>query len=677
MRRTDMSQRRNLVLFSVCIALVQVALYYFVSATVRSDGTLAVAQPDTLLYCQAARRIAEGFPFSFSAGTAVSTGTTSVLYPFLLAPLYLIGFTGTSLLAAGFALNAALYVLFVVGWGLTACRVFDGRPMSRMTSVLLVSLFGPFAYCALAQSDIGLWMAVSAWLVYGLATGRRGLYVPLLLLAPWVRPEGAVVVLCFSAFALYDSLRSHRMTSDAVAAFFATASVAGVFLLNYALTGSFQFSSVAQKGYFKTLSPFSAVYMTAVDFMHIAKAYLLGIPQYAPRDFFYLPGVGAAFVWIGIFARPWRAASWRELAWHLAVLGGFLTVAASGWQNTNLDRYLVWTMPAFLFFMAYGADVVSSKIGGRVRMLPGAVVVAFTGAMAVVMVFLFGFSASAVDSMRRFAVRCDAVMPKGASFATWGNCGVAYDMSDRRTAHLSGIYSPEFLLPGAPCAQFETLKNRPETRFGYWLCLAADKERHHCERPEIVLGREALAAPPDCELRVADWSAYDAAASVPSALPGGPTLRSRVDVVYDCDERDSMYEPLTRDDYPFFAPFFRAGDLAGTNIVEAGRFLLGGDSMTVPLVPGRDVDVVMRTALGCTASVDREVGRRASKISLKSPLELRVLVDGVDAGTVSVDVAEGDFCDAHFTIPGNFLTTPNPRLTFLGEHVAFAYWFYQ
>ena len=164
----EVSKRRNLIALSICMALVQIALYYLVASTIRSDGSLAIVQPDTLLYCQAARRIAEGFPFSFSAGTGVSTGTTSVLYPFFLAVPYLIGFKGHSLIAAGFLLNSAFYIVFVVGWVLVACHAFAERPISRFVSSLLVSLFGPFAFCALAQSDIGLWMAVSAWLAFGL-----------------------------------------------------------------------------------------------------------------------------------------------------------------------------------------------------------------------------------------------------------------------------------------------------------------------------------------------------------------------------------------------------------------------------------------------------------------------------------------------------------------------------
>ena len=406
--------RRNLLVLAGCAALVQAACYYLAGATVRSDGAMAIAQPDTLLYCQAARRIVEGFPFSFSAGAAVSTGTTSVLYPFVLAVPYLLGFKGDALLAAGFALNVLFHLAFVLGWAALACKVFAERPAAKVLAVALVSLFGPFAYCSLAQSDIGLWMAVSAWLAYGLYTGRRALYVPLLLAGPWVRPEGMVVALAYGAFCLLDCARRRRVGADAAIALLAAGSAAGVFALNYALTGACQFSSVAHKGYFSNLSFPSAVYAAAMDAMKIAKAYLLGIPQDAPRDFFYLPVVGAAFMWIGLFSRSWRNVAWRELAWYLALAGGFATVATSGWQNTNLDRYLAWTMPVLLFHVALGADVVASRLEkGVARALPGMAVAGFTCAMAFVFVCVFRYSTARSDDSRAFAVRCEAEMPAG------------------------------------------------------------------------------------------------------------------------------------------------------------------------------------------------------------------------------------------------------------------------
>lgn len=671
-------KRRNLLIVAGCVAFIQAACYYLAGATVRGDGAMAIAQPDTLLYCQAARRIAEGAPFSYSVGTAASTGTTSVIYPFILAVPYFLGSRGDGLLTAGFALNAAFYLLFVLGWGAIACRAFSGRPAARIVSVALLSTFGPFAYCSLAQSDIGLWMAVSAWLAYGLYTGRMGIYAPLLLLSPWVRPEGMIVVFAYGALCALDAWRRRRFGADALVALAALLSVAGVFALNFALTGACQFSSVANKGHFSNLSFSSAVYASAIDLMRIVKAYLLGIPQNAPRDFFFLPLVGAAFMWIGIFARGWRNVSWRELAWYIAMAGGVATVATSGWQNTNLDRYLVWIMPVLIFYMAYGADSVAARLApGAARMLPGAALSGFSLVMAVVFIGIFRHSSAGADASRAFAARCEAEMPEGASVGTWGDSGIAYALSNRRLAHLSGIYSPEFMGPHL-AAKIETLKNEPGVRFGYWFCKASDRDSIYCGKPDVMAGEVVLAGFPGFELRRADWRAYDAALVPYCQSPSANRrLVARVDVAYVRDELACGYEALTKDDHPLFSPIHAVGSLNGTNIVEGGRFLLGGDAMTLPLEPDCDVHVVMRTTLKCTAAVNTELGCPRSDFTLKSPMRLRVLVDGEDAGEVSFAVAEGDFADASFAVPGRFVRRSPARISFLGEHAAFAYWFYQ
>ena len=106
----QLTSRRTLTTLMLCIGLIQVAAYYLAGTLASPDGSMAVPQPDTLLYCQAARRIAEGHPFSFSEGAAACTGTTSVLYPFILAIPYLLGAKGDALLTAGFILNALFYI---------------------------------------------------------------------------------------------------------------------------------------------------------------------------------------------------------------------------------------------------------------------------------------------------------------------------------------------------------------------------------------------------------------------------------------------------------------------------------------------------------------------------------------------------------------------------------------
>ena len=167
-RYQELTDKKHVTILMLCIGLVQIAGYYLAGILASPDGSMAVPQPDTLLYCQAARRIVEGHPFSFSEGTAVSTGTTSVLYPFILAIPYALGATGDSLFMAGFWLNALFYLVFLFGWGQAFWHWLE-HPWARITAALLLVLSGQPAFCAMAQSDIGCWMAVSALLACGSA----------------------------------------------------------------------------------------------------------------------------------------------------------------------------------------------------------------------------------------------------------------------------------------------------------------------------------------------------------------------------------------------------------------------------------------------------------------------------------------------------------------------------
>lgn len=658
----------------LCVGLLQVAGYYFAGAMAKIDGPgIAVPQPDTLLYCQAARRIAEGHPFSFSAGEAATTGTTSVAYPFVLAVPYLLGAKGDALLTAGFVLNALLYLVFLAGWGV-AIRHWLDRPVAQMTASLLVALSGQAAFCALAQSDIGMWLAASAWLAAGLAMGNAWIYAPLLIAGPWIRPEGMVCVVAFAAIAaLLAIIRRKVDKGAALVAALGILSTLGVFALNYALSGETQFSSVAQKGYLKQYDFATAIAKTAMDALKMAKAFFLGLPQDAPRDFYAIPVLGALFLWRGILNRPWRIDREPGLfVWCLAALGGFATVAQSGWQDTNMDRYLAWFLPVALVFTADGAASYGRQTRGKhLRLVPPAMTCVFAGATAIVLMAIFHSTSAASDRLYEFAKECEGTMRGTASVGCYGICGAAYSLAERRVAHIPGVYSRTFS-GGRPEGKFETLKNEPDTRFEYWLLSDAEDLRELEGRKDQCLGPQLLAGPDGYELRLARWDAFKNAATPPPA-PEGKRLVARVDIGYWRDEKAANYRVFDRYRRPKDFVFTEFGKLNGTDIVECGRLVVGADEMTVPLATGRETTVVMRTLPERAFSING----LELKYGFKSPLALCVEADGEEACDVFVPYAEKDFSDASFTIPGAAIQKSPCRLRFNGDHIACAYWFYQ
>jgi len=665
--KTKEGRRLAALLFS--IGVIQIAAYYFSGAMVNGADSMAIAQPDSLLYMQAARRIVEGHPFSFSALEPVSTGTTSVLYPFVLAVPYAFGATEMALSTVGFWLNAAFYLVFLFGW-FAAFRRWLPVGLPQTLGVLLLALFGQTAYAALAQSDIGLWMALSALIVAALAADRFWSAVALLVVAPWVRPEGMVFAVAFLAVCLF--VRPRRVP----AALLPLISAAAVFAFNWMLTGEAQFSSVANKGHF-ALRPFAgAVFATACDFLAILRGLVLGAGASSPRQFYMVPIVGAALLWIGVFVHDWREKRGAALvAVALAACGGIMTVASSGWQNTNVDRYLAWPMPLVALFTAEGLAFAVSRIPDvRLRAAAAYSPVLFSAGCAVAFVALFHLASRQSDQLVKFSRELDVVLPQKTSVGLTGYSGLAYCLGDRRIASLNGIYSPEFASKTL-AGNMARLKHDKSLRFNYWLIAGDDK---FADGFVAAQGRQLMVGPEGVEVRVADWSMFDNAASPHAAGVDGLETSLFVDVGDDASEAACGYRVFTRYGQPTFEPFQRIDELAGAKAFDCGRVVFGHDEMRVPLKAGKDLKVVLRTLPSVKVTVPSYlVAPTVREFGFDSPLMVEVHIDGEEVAHCHVPISDKGFSDVVLTVPGGRVPDGVHEVAFVGDHIACGYWFCQ
>ena len=658
-------------LFSV--GILQIAGYWFAGAMVNGDGPLAIPQPDAALYLQSARRVAEGFPFSFSSGSAVSTGSTTVLHPFVFALPFLLGIGPDSAIACSFAINAVFYLIFLFGW-LVVIRRWVSDPFARLLAVLMLGLFGQTAYAALALSDIGFWLAVSGMFMAGFVTDRKWLYGSMLILGPWVRPEGMVLAIAFALVVIgvriFKKERSDRI--DIWLAVAAVVSMFAVFALNYSLTGAAQFSSVAKKGHFAT-RPFSAaLYCSATDLISMASAFFFGLTNDPPRQFYALPVAGAVAFWIGVVAHKWG--DWRKLVYPLAVSGGIWTVATSGWQNTNVDRYLAWVMPLAVLFSAEGLVVMFRRLAAfRAAWIVVLIPLLFSAGSSATLWAFFNVAATQSDVVMKFGRELDSSLPDGSTVGLTGSCGFAYPLRHHGVRSLYGIYSPEFEGP-LISSGMETLKLRPETRFDYWLFAADDdfpKGFAKTQGDPLALGPDGFSV---CK---ADWSLFDVSAAVPSESEG-LTLRARMDVGFPADERAYCYQAETRYGLSPLSVFQHVGELNGKVAYEAGRVIWGMDSMSVPLESGKDVLVIMRTLREKDAGVPSPLGSdRARHFDFGASQRLNIAVDGKLCGVASYDVDAHALTDVKIRIPGSAIVNPVSRIAFMGDHIACCYWFFQ
>ncbi len=679
-----MFSRRTFFYLFICTGIIQTALYYVGGSTVRSDGGFALIQPDTQLYCQAARRIVEGFPFSFACESLPSTGTTSVLYPFILAIPYALGLDGDAIFLAGFLLNAIFYLLFLVGWSIIIYVKISGL-IPRVTAAILLLLSGQIACTAFASTDTGLWMAISAWIAVGLATKRKWIYIPLLLIAPWARPEGLMLSAALAAFSFLALIFFHKKDSvwSLIGGLFGTISGFCVFVLNYLISGRFGFASVASKGYLMQMPFPDAVFKTLLDFAKLCKVYFLSLPDTALQSLFILPVIGGICVCCGLITRRWNNARWwNDLAWYAAGALGMLSVAYSGSAGENTDRYLSWFLPTIFMLFGYGLQRFCQCFRDlKTQWLIIAGIGSYALVSSVVFVMYFHVNARQADVLRQFAADCEKIIPQKASVGLLTGCGNAYQFSDRPVKHLFGIYSPEFFTSRL-AYMFEILKNESKTRFDYWFINPSVMESaiFTSGKPDFnAFGEVVFPGPKGYELRKSDWSVFDNAVSNPEPKYGSLNLVARVDVGYEPHEKAFAFEPYTEYDQPILEPFIQLDFLSnGDKIIEAGRLLLGGAEMSVNLQPGRDVEVVLRTLSRVNAVAHGAFGVSAGgEYAFNSPMGLFVYVDETPVGKVSFDINEHGFSDVHFIIPGSVLKNKTSRIAFHGSHVSCGYWFFQ
>lgn len=659
-------------MLSICI--FQIAGYWYSGAMSNCEGVLSIPQPDTPLYYQAARRIVEGHPFSYSEGSAVCTGTTTVLYPFLLAIPYALGFTGDSMIVIGFLLNAIFYLVFLLCWA-KAIEGWCDREDVRVLTSLIIALSGHCAFAVFSQTDIGFWLAFSG--LFALALSRRYIWLAgiLLAFASWVRPEGVILVISFAVVTalFYLCRKDKEMCPLFWAVIIGAFSACGVFALNYMLTGNAQFASISGKGHFATLSFPAAVMASISDLFTTMKCAILGLSPGMPRDLLAMPLFGGFLLMAGLVGYRWSRDNMHGLlVFLLAAAGGLANVAQSGMQGTNMERYLVWIFPIFAFFTANGLVLIEDRLPRLVRRLPSAIVLSFCLLGCIYCHCSFHQACAYVDSGRMFAKDCDLVMPKGASVGGFP-CAPAYFMSPRRFAHLTGVYSPEFAPQDVP-ENIERLRNKPNLRFDYWL-VCSDLISLLGTKGVGMLGDAVLPGPCGMTLMKADWGAFDSVST--AALNDELSLVAKVDVGYEADESSAKYNIITRWGYPVFDPFVQFGRLGEKEVVDVGRVILGGDEMSVPLKPGRDAVVVARFWPRHSVVRSTAIASNVIDCALANPLRLNVSVDGSVVNLAEIPYSENGFSDVSFKIPGVAIKNEVSRIGFLGDHIVFAYWFYQ
>jgi hypothetical protein len=330
-------------------------LYQFF-ASQRVLGTWSAPLDDVFIHFDFARETARGHPFQWSEGAGYSSGGTSLLYPFVLAAGYALGFKKLELMTWA-AMVACVGVFAML---LAARRLCTGLP--RAVSYLFppgVLCVGALDWSLFSGMEVALFLALwggalIAWddLSTAARVPERTLTKPAALLGAWgagvvaTRPEGAAALIVLAASAIWLTRgRGLREVSKLLLLSGAPALLVLVAhgLANRTLTGESTAAGALVK--LEMNHPF----LTPKD---VWEAWIFHFKYQVLRVTQYHFGDRAAYGWIAwaLAAAPLFFESTRRAAIVLwaSLLSWMMIVALNGqvrWQN---ERY---TMPAVAWLL--------------------------------------------------------------------------------------------------------------------------------------------------------------------------------------------------------------------------------------------------------------------------------------------------------------------------------------
>lgn len=670
------------------LATLFLAIEFVVFSFMPQGLGISSPQIDTLLYCQSARQIALGQPFVFTPLGDISTGNTTYLYPFLLVPYYLIWGHGYGVFLYGFLLNGILYLWFVWSWLQILDQLIVDNWAKNLGACLLIT-YGQLIAVASGQTDTGLFMAVSAAIFSAILREKWTVFGFLLVLSPWCRPEGTILIFLFPMALVFARCFLNRpiRRMEWLISIVALVSAFSVFGVNYLLTDQFQYQSVALKGYFKEFGFLSGAFATMVDLFRMVPEQVFGTSANVPRMFLGIPVLSGILILIGFSFFDWgrsREKQWKLLWWIAACMASLLLVASSGWQGTNLDRYEGWVFPLIPLFTAVGIRSLSRFKKNVCRTVAVLFIgLQFASLMCVYFPILADNSVLVWSKVEQFEDLARK-MPADASFGTSSELNYAFVHAEVHPKgkfviqNFAGIYSPLFLERNR-LLNLEKVKHCSVPRFDYWILSSDQLSLHQQGDIECLSGKQVAQSFNQTQIRETDWKAMERALEIPFDTNSW-NLVDTLDVGYPHDELVHGYETFTRFSGYDFIPF--AGCL--TNITtllplfDVGRPIIGSDSMTISTNPRKLLRVFLRTVSEANFPFKFVPGSSGTKLfSIASPMQIRLYVDGCDAGTRSIPISDAPGMEQiiSFDIPGELVASDHPRISICGDHIAFQYWF--
>jgi hypothetical protein len=665
------------------LAILVVAVAAFHAGRVLSTerritgGGICLPLDDSFIYLQYAQAIAEGHPFLYTPGNAPTTGATSLLYPFLLAPPHLLHLPADACIAWALALGLAGYVLSALLMAKIGARL--GGTVGGALALLLFLMSPHLLWGYLSGMEIFLYGTVLLASFRAYLRERDAAVFPTL--RWWLfalaasRPEGAILAGVFGLLMLADRWRAGRSSGvrgrlgpELLLPF---AAAALPFLVNLIVSGSIESTGSQAKS------------ILAEPYRDTRLHYLLGVPEvwgvigkvylgvmqvgegFRPDPALaWVNGAGAALFFLLAFVpgrRPWP----RGLALVPLLAAGIVIESLPVFWYVHLYRYLQGLYPLVLLLVAAGWGRLAWLLEERLPRAAG-IAAAILAAAVPLAVWAPRLFPEQTRVIRFYGHNCENILHQQVAVGRWidrslprgaivglNDAGAIAYYGRRHTVDLIGLTSVGYARvyrSGLGCL-FEHVRREPPSRLPTYFAIYPDWFPYW--RESGILGPEAFRAHldfnticggPDMVVYPASWidaAATDRPLDAEAAL-GGKQIVDSLDLAWLADERRHEWraEPEAKD---VLRQYVFAGRPTRP-LTDGGRIVYGAQRFRARVTPGKDLTLVMRT-------------------DAWYPGRVRVRVDGKEAGLWTFARAETAWVEPVFMVPGALVQRPRPEIT--------------
>src|SRR5882724_3418641 len=133
-------------------ALAIVIAWAFAATTLSVTRPMGLPLDDSYIYLTYAKQFGRGQPFTYFPGGGYSAGSTSVLWPMVLAPFWTLGARGHALVWVSFGTCTALYAATAIGAYRVVRRIAE--PVTGLLAAALVLTVSAFAWTSLSGMEV-------------------------------------------------------------------------------------------------------------------------------------------------------------------------------------------------------------------------------------------------------------------------------------------------------------------------------------------------------------------------------------------------------------------------------------------------------------------------------------------------------------------------------------------